>query len=250
MLLEALRAGEAACVATFDGGPERSNGNDKDTPTTVQSVLPPHAALTEPGEAASRIYRVYSGLLWQVRYLSDGRRQVLGVYLPVDLVGTEALLWPRRQDAIETLTAATVRGRDVMEARGLLARKPEAALWLMQQILDEVRRLNALATALGRANARKRVAWFLLHWWERLRLRDLGGNGRFVLPLTQEEIGDCLGLTPVHVNRVLRGFREDGIDRGAAAHCDDRRFRAAARACHAGRLRRGGRHNGSPQRGT
>lgn len=100
---------------------------------------------------------------------------------------------------------------DTARAQELLARHPEAALWLMRSILAESRRLQMLATSIGRARAQARIAWFLLELWRRLRCRGLIAGRRFDLPMTQQEIGDFLGLTPVHVNRVLKSLKDEGV---------------------------------------
>ena len=45
----------------------------------------------------------------------------------------------------------------------------------------------------------------------RLRLAGLGGDTGYDLPMTQEQIADAVGLTPVHVNRMLQQLARDGL---------------------------------------
>src|SRR3954466_1403051 len=73
------------------------------------------------------------------------------------------------------------------------------------------RRLHNWVTALGRGNAEERIATLLLDLRGRLFQAGLANGSEIQMPLTQQEIGDHLGLTLVHVNRVLRRLRENGI---------------------------------------
>jgi CRP-like cAMP-binding protein len=64
---------------------------------------------------------------------------------------------------------------------------------------------------IGRRSALERTAHLLLELEARLGFVDLAPNGKFELPATQEDLGDALGLTTVHVNRVLRQLRAQGL---------------------------------------
>ena len=198
-LMETLRAGEIALHRAF----ARSGG-------TPRTVAPRGRPLTRAGEPADELYRVCIGWLCRTRQLEDGRRQILEVYLPGDTVGADALLWSSYHDSVEPLTRVIVSTLSVFEAREIMARHPAAALWLMLHVADEGRRIGSLATSLGRVNAETRLCWFLLRLAGRLRRLDLVRGQRFRLPMTQQDLGDHLGLTPVHVNRVLARLRAVG----------------------------------------
>ena len=64
---------------------------------------------------------------------------------------------------------------------------------------------------LGRRNAHERTAHFLLELGARLKLIGLATNEGYACPLSQYMLADALGLTAVHINRVLRELREDGL---------------------------------------
>ena len=63
----------------------------------------------------------------------------------------------------------------------------------------------------GRRDARGRIAHLLCEFARRLEVADLTEEYRYELPMTQEQIADATGLTPVHVNRVLKGLSRDGL---------------------------------------
>lgn len=64
--------------------------------------------------------------------------------------------------------------------------------------------LRERIVSLGRRDARGRIAYLLCELLWRHTAVGLNSNGSFLLPLTQTELGDALGLTPVHVNRILK----------------------------------------------
>lgn len=66
---------------------------------------------------------------------------------------------------------------------------------------------------LGRARARERISHLFCELKTRLEIVDLAEKDRFDLPLTQEEIADTVGLTAVHVNRMLRQMKDEGLVR-------------------------------------
>ena len=98
-----------------------------------------------------------------------------------------------------------------------ICRAPEAGLsptlaraYALNDALERAY-LFAQITRLGRLNAHERLADFLLELQERFALAGLvRGDGQFEMPLTQEALADVLGLTPVHVNRVVQHSRRDG----------------------------------------
>jgi len=75
----------------------------------------------------------------------------------------------------------------------------------------EMARIDERMTCLGRRSARERVAHLLLELYTRLQLRNAASDNKCPFPLNQSQLADSLGLTTAHVNRILRGLREDGL---------------------------------------
>ena len=65
--------------------------------------------------------------------------------------------------------------------------------------------------SLGRRSALSRTAHLFCELQARLELVDMADKSGYALPLNQTDLAECLGLTPVHVNRSLRRLREDGL---------------------------------------
>jgi CRP-like cAMP-binding protein len=158
----------------------------------------------EPGE----IFLLKSG--WACRYelLHDGRKQIIHVYVPGDLLGP----YTRRATSCAcAITDAELYRVSRADIGGLWRRSP-ALIAALEGMLAREHALYARRMAtLGRRNAKERMACFLLEIGQRLGRVDLTRDGSFPLPLTQEAIGDTLGMSVVHVNRTLRQLREEGL---------------------------------------
>jgi CRP-like cAMP-binding protein len=114
----------------------------------------------------------------------------------------------RQPDAIEALTQASTRRIHYQEVLALAAKDFAVGLHLARQLALDERHLHNWNVRLGRANAEERLAALLLEFRNRLLKLSVRAGERFVLPLTQQQIADHVGLTVVHVNRILRRFRE------------------------------------------
>lgn len=147
---------------------------------------------------------IVSGWAARVRILADGRRQFLSFLLPGDFIG---LCQQPRPVAVSTVVALT----DLMVCNPPWPTRSSAltAAYATSHALEEAY-LLAQITRLGRLHAQERIADLLLEFNERLELNGMARSGRFEVPLTQEMLGDALGLTSVHVNRMLQAARQQG----------------------------------------
>jgi len=136
-----------------------------------------------------------------VRLLRDGRRQVLRLIVPGDLVGRGAGAGVNGGRIVALTPVETTSAGAAVEAawqsshsglRRALARGIQAD---EQLLLDQI-------TRLGRLSGAERLADLLLELRDRLALVGLGDRHRFPMPLTQDVIADALGLSIVHVSRL------------------------------------------------
>jgi CRP/FNR family transcriptional regulator len=169
------------------------------------------SAVVRTGEPHHEIYRLTYGWLARSRTLSDGRQQIIMVFLPGDLLGLKTMLIDRQPDSIQCLTGATVQALGCEQALDLARTDPDVSLRFMWQLAEDGRRLHNWVIALGRGRAIERIATLMLDFRGRLTQAGLVIGDQFPLPMTQEQIGDHLGLTLVHVNRTLKRLREEGV---------------------------------------
>jgi CRP-like cAMP-binding protein len=173
-----------------------------------------------PGETIIDQARVVTGVAviedgWAMRYreLENGRRQIMDFVLPGDLCDPCVLIAERSDfsvAAVTDLTYTLIRQGRLLE---LVKQHPRLALILWWDEAAEADRLRSHLTAVGRWSAYERVAQLLIELWTRLKAIHRATDHGFDSPLTQEMIADATGLTPIHVNRVLRRMEREGLIR-------------------------------------
>ena len=193
-LQSALRRGEAALRRAMSGTMRFYNA---------------HEVIIQAGKAHKLVYRLRRGWVFCARTTDDGRRQIISIGMPGELVGLGSMLFTRSPDTIACLTRASVEMIDRDRLLEVALGNADVALRLLFQLGQEQRRLHSWVVSLGHCTAEERLAAMLVDTQERLRVFGVGGRA-FRLPLTQKEIGDYIGLTDVHVNRVLRRLRNSG----------------------------------------
>ena len=167
--------------------------------------------LINAGEESRTVYLLESGWVVRTRLIEGARRQIIVVFLPGDLMGIKSMLLERQPDTIECLTDAKVRTIDHRRLLELVAQDHAASVRIMFQLGEDERRIHNWVIALGKGSADERIATLLLDLRGRLTQAGLANAEGFRMPMTQQEIADHLGLTVVHVNRVLRRLREAGM---------------------------------------
>jgi CRP/FNR family transcriptional regulator len=164
------------------------------------------------------IHHLRAGWACQYRSLLDGCRAIVDVYLPGDVIGLDTALGTRPLTEVLTLTSVTVEAIHTQDGLiDLMSSRPTALYiaWLLSQRNSGAARLLAAMSCL---DAPGRLAAMILDFYTRLRRRKLITGFVYNLPLTQDQIGNYLGLTDVHVNRVLRSLRDKRIVR-VEKHC-------------------------------
>lgn len=171
-------------------------------------LVPANRDLITEGDKPGPTFIVLDGWACRYKLLPDGSRQITAFLLPGDFCDLHVSLLEQMDHNIGTLTTcqiATVPG-DRMER--LIAATPllTQAFW-RSQLIDEGT-LRAWIVNMGRRDSLQRVAHLMLELYLRMRVVGLAPGASCRMPLTQTVLADALGLTPVHLNRVLRTLRE------------------------------------------
>jgi CRP-like cAMP-binding protein len=158
------------------------------------------------GRAVTEPSILLSGWACRTRIFSDGRRQILSLLLPGDLIGVHRQSRPMAATGITALTDVTLcpAPRPQPDQPGL------AEAYARSGAVEEFYLFRQIAR-LGRLSAYERVLDLLLETRDRLSIVGLGAADGFPMPLTQEALADTLGLTSVHVNRTLQTLRREGL---------------------------------------
>jgi CRP-like cAMP-binding protein len=167
--------------------------------------------MAHEGQRDQAAYIVASGWVASYKLLPSGTRQIVDIQIPGDFLGLRSVLFRTSDHNIEPITdveASEVMASDLLNAFSRTPRLATAVLWAASR--DEAMVVEHLV-GLGRRNAVERMAHFILEMGVRLRLVGLGTKAGFDCPLSQHHLADVLGLSAVHVNRVLRELREAGL---------------------------------------
>jgi CRP/FNR family transcriptional regulator len=159
------------------------------------------------------VYRQVKGWTGRVRNLNDGRSQFILTFLPGDLYAVKSMFVNRHPDAIEALSDVIVEQIDHRRLREAFESDPDVAARLTWQVVEEERRLHSWIVSLGRGSAEERLALLITELHGRLVASGTITRDamEFELPMTQTQLGDHLGLSAVHINRVLKTIRDQGI---------------------------------------
>ncbi len=175
-----------------------------------RSFLAGHEMLHE-GQKNQSAFILAEGWACSYKMLPDGERQIVDFQVPGDFLGLRSVLFRTTDHSVEAVTrieASEVRTCDILDGFASAPRLATAVLWAASR--DEAMVVEHLVN-LGRRSAEQRMAHFLLELGARLQLVGIGDKSGFDCPLTQYHLADALGLSAVHVNRVLRHLREEEL---------------------------------------
>jgi CRP-like cAMP-binding protein len=174
-------------------------------------TVPPRTILVRKGQQLEHSTLLLRGFLSRHTDDRQGHRQLVSLHVPGDLVDLHAYPMKQLDHNVAALSAAEVAImphasiKAITEADAELARK----LWFAT-LLDAAMHREWIFR-LGRLDAIGRVSHFFAETGARLEAIGAGSRLRFFLPVTQADLGDACGLTSVHVSRVLKSLRSDGV---------------------------------------
>jgi CRP-like cAMP-binding protein len=163
-----------------------------------------HQFLARENGKPEALFYIQEGWACRYRLLSDGRRQITALYLPGDYCDPQWVLGGVSSQPVVAITN--------VRALRLPCRIPsradfdgQHAFW--KALAGMIERQTNWLVSLGRMTALERIAHLLLELFDRMRQAGLAYGQQCAMPLTQIEIADMTGLTPVHVNRTLQSLR-------------------------------------------
>jgi CRP-like cAMP-binding protein len=207
-------AAETACAPFFAKSRHVGPLGADDRRAVVEAVVsvvsvPRGRSLANHAQSSAHVHLLVEGWAFRAHILPDGARQITDIVLPGDIFDCGRTASREAEQDVRACGPARVAvlRKDVVvggEASPLRrswdwARDAEAHL------------LRSRLVSLGRRGARERVAHFVSEIHDRLHQVGLVNGGAFTCPLTQEQLADVLGLTPVHVNRMLQRLRREGL---------------------------------------
>lgn len=171
----------------------------------------PGTVILREGEPTDKLYIVAAGWLHGSVRIVDGGRQILRFHFVGDITTTFSIAWGYSAATLTAVSACTLY-ETPREAFGRLFRAhPRLGALLYGIGASEHVAMADRLTSIGRTDGKTRVATLLLDIHARLRLLDGLTGSTFQLPLTQQDLGDAVGLTKAHVNRSLKALEATGL---------------------------------------
>lgn len=163
------------------------------------------------GERSSTLCLLLEGFACSYQMLDANRRQIFSFRMPGDLLNLEGFIAGTMDHSVTTISSATVAYIPLSDIETVVETNPgiERALW--RDSLRDAAIYREWISRMGKRDAPTRIAHLFCEVLTRLEALGLSRDhsGRF--PITQVEIADALGITPVHVNRSLSLLRSEGL---------------------------------------
>ncbi|BAU94002.1 Crp/Fnr family transcriptional regulator [Methylorubrum populi] len=179
--------------------------------TTNGRRFPAQTPLLHQSDVPESAVLVLDGFACRYKFLTNGRRQITAYLLPGDIFEPELDFRLPLDCALGTLTACRLTLIPRSDYEDLIRRRPRIALALQMARLTEAATLREWITNLGSRSGPERLAHFLCEILFRLRATGFASENQFSFPITQADLADTLGMSCVHVNRVLQKLRRDGL---------------------------------------
>jgi CRP-like cAMP-binding protein len=167
--------------------------------------------LIREGERPKDVHLVVEGLACRYKTTPDGGRQILAYLIPGDFCDLHVAILGEMDHSIATLSPCRVAhiSPETVEELTSRHRSVNRALWWATLVDEGI--LREWLASMGRKPADKQLAHLFCELLVRMQSVGLASENSYDLPVTQAEIGDTLGISEVHVNRMLQQLRADRL---------------------------------------
>jgi CRP-like cAMP-binding protein len=170
-----------------------------------------HGYVVREGAKPTHSCVLLSGFAMRHKIVADGARQIVSVHMKGDLVDVHNSFLGVSDHNVQTLTECELAFIPREAVQEIAFTRPNIGLAMWLDTLVDASIFREWVANVGRRDSYARVAHLLCEFALRLKLAGLGEETAYELPMTQEQIADCVGLTPVHVNRTLKKLESEGL---------------------------------------
>ena len=168
--------------------------------------------LYRESQVSEHLFTLYHGWVAIYKTLGSGKRQILRIALPGDMLGFQANLEAPMTHSAMSLSESVLCGFPRKRMPELLQKNPNVAKRLTELNARDMNICQSRLLTIGQQSAKERIAFFCCELFYRMKMiYNNHDEMSIAFPLSQEDIGDATGLTKIHVNRTLRSLREDGL---------------------------------------
>jgi CRP-like cAMP-binding protein len=152
-----------------------------------------------------------SGFAIRHKIVAGGKRQIVSIHMKGEIVDLQNSLLGTADHSVQMLTAGKVATIPRREINLIAFNRPAVGKAMWTDTLVDGSIFREWIANVGRRDARTRIAHVLCEFALRLEVAGIGQQTHYELPMTQEQLADATGLTPVHVNRTMKGIEEEGL---------------------------------------
>lgn len=175
-----------------------------------QVDLPPDQTLLEEGSRSESVWILRSGILRSERFGFDGRRQILSLILPGELVGHDPACG--ESFGVATATSCTVCRIDRRLFAKRLESSPDLRRAMYLQEADQLDQLRWLTWAIGALRPDKRLCAFLALSTRFMPFQPMAdGSGMLTMQISRSDIADLLATTAESISRITHRLADAGI---------------------------------------
>jgi CRP-like cAMP-binding protein len=165
------------------------------------------------GQQPSHCWFLIQGSACRHKIVVNGGRQIVGLHLTGSLVDFQASLLRVADENVQALTSVQAAAVPLGAVASLIEQRPAVLRALFEDAVAEASIFREWIANVGRRDSRARLAHLLCELAVRQQAAGLSPTCLYQMPMTQEQIADVVGLTPVHVNRTLRVLESEGLIR-------------------------------------
>ncbi|MCR9174966.1 MAG: Crp/Fnr family transcriptional regulator [Alphaproteobacteria bacterium] len=166
----------------------------------------------QPGETFKSVYLIMDGWATRSKLTSSGARQIINFAIPGDFLCFNAALFRESEVFVRAHTRLEAFVVPIRPFSEMLLKQPQLAIALAWTAAQEEGIVSERLLSLGRRSALQRSAHLLCEIHKRLQtVRLVKETDQFELPMTQEDLADALGVSLIHMNRVLRNLSKTGL---------------------------------------
>ena len=167
-------------------------------------VIERHGFIAREREKTTHSCLLVSGFASRHKIVVNGARQIVAIHMKGDIVDLQNSFLGVADHSVQALTESTVASIPRESVKRLAVERPKVGMAMWLDTLVDASISREWIANVGRRDAQTRIAHLLCEFSLRLKVAGLGEALNYELPMTQEDIADCTGLTPVHVNRMLK----------------------------------------------
>jgi CRP-like cAMP-binding protein len=179
-------------------------------PHTLKAVEP-HQYLVRDMDDVTHTCLLLGGFAYRHKIIAGGGRQIFSIHIAGDMVDLQNSIVGRADHNVQALTACSVAFIPREAITKIAFDRPEIGMAMWYDTIVDAAIFREWIANVGRRDAKARVAHLLCEFALRLEAAGVGTQSEYKLPMTQEQLADCTGLTTVHVNRTLKALGREGL---------------------------------------